>query len=154
MKILRYIELKSGYADNGPAWIGYVQQSKSGRTLYFNGRGLMKLKGQRRGDSGGNYIDMETGESFWVSGVKMNGEDRHWAGSGKVLIEAAAVAEYLVTIKTKTLDTSRCEVTNSIHHTDIARLSRLANASGKGWPHDPEEQTPYSFVRNVNSSEK
>jgi hypothetical protein len=30
----------------------------------------MKLKGQRRGESGGNYVDMVTGESFWVSGVK------------------------------------------------------------------------------------
>jgi hypothetical protein len=88
VKILRYVELKSGYHDGGPAWIGYVTQSKSGRTLYFNGRGLMKLKGQRRGASGGNYVDMETGESFWVSGVKKNGQDRHSAGSGKVLIEA------------------------------------------------------------------
>lgn len=154
MKTLRYIELKIGHADNGPAWIGYVQQSKSGRTLYFNGRGLMKLKGQRRGESGGNYIDMETGESFWVSGVKTNGEDRHWAGSGKVLIEAAAVAEYLATIKAKALDTSRCEVTHSIRQTDIERLSQLANSSGKGWPEDPAEQTPYSFVRNVNSPSK
>ena len=84
MRLLRYIELKSGYADNGPAWIGYVTPSKTRRTLYFNGRALMKLKGQRRDESGGNYIDMETGESFWVSGVKKNGEDRHWAGSGKV----------------------------------------------------------------------
>ncbi|MGH9566063.1 MAG: hypothetical protein ACRD4I_08780, partial [Candidatus Angelobacter sp.] len=95
MKLLRYIELQSGHSDNGPAWIAYAEQSKTGRTLYFNGRGLMKLKGQRRGDSGGNYVDMETGESFWVSGVKKNGEDRHWAGSGKVLVEAAAVAEYV-----------------------------------------------------------
>lgn len=70
VKVPRYIELKSGHFDDGPAWIGYATQSKSGRTLYFNGRGLMKLKGQRRGESGGNYIDMETGESFWVSGVK------------------------------------------------------------------------------------
>jgi len=149
VKILRYIELKSGHSDNGPAWIGYVTSSKTGRTLYFNGRGLMKLKGQRRGDSGGNYVDMETGESFWVSGVKKNGEDRHWAGSGKVLIEAAAVSDYLETIGAKTLHTSRCEVTISIRQTDIERLSRLANSSGKGWPDDPEEQTPYSFVRNV-----
>ena len=64
VKILRSFELKSGHSDNGPAWIGYATQSKSGRTLYFNGSGLMKLKGQRRGDAGGNYIDMETGESF------------------------------------------------------------------------------------------
>lgn len=128
MKLLRYIELKSGHSDNGPAWIAYVEQSKTRRTLYFNGRGLMKLKGQRRGAGGGNYVDMATGESFWVSGVKKNGEDRHWAGSGKVLVEAAALSEYLKTIKAGELDTSRCEVTNSIRQTDIKRLSQLANS--------------------------
>ena len=149
MKLLRYIELKSGHSDNGPAWIGYVTPSKTGRTVYFNGRGLMKLKGQRRGSSGGNYVDMETGESFWVSGVKKNGQDRHWAGSGKVLIEAAAVADYLKIIGAKALDRSRCEETDSITQTDITRLSRLANASGKGWPQDPGPQDPYSFRRNV-----
>lgn len=154
MKLLRYIELKSGHSDNGPAWIAYVEQSKTGRTLYFNGRGLVKLKGQRRGESGGNYIDMETGESFWVSGVKKNGQDRHWAGSGKVLVETAAVAEYLKTIKAKTLDTSRCKVTNSISQTDVQRLAALANSPGKGWPRDPAEQTPYSFRRNVAYSNK
>jgi hypothetical protein len=150
--MLRYIELKSGHSDNGPAWIAYVRQSKTGRTLYFNGRGLMKLKGQRRGPSGGNYIDMETGESYWVSGVKMNGKDRHWAGSGKVLVEAAAVEEYLKTIKAETFDTSRCEITNSIRPTDIERLSRLANSLGKGWSDDPAAQSPYSFTRNMTSS--
>lgn len=154
MKLLRYIELKTGHSDNGPAWIGYVTSSKTGRTLYFNGRGLMKLKGQRRGESGGNYVDMETGDSFWVSGVKKNGEDRHWVGSGKVLIEAAAVPDYLKAIGAKILNTSRCEVTNSIRPTDIDRLSRLANSSGKGWPGDPEAQSPYSFIRNVTSSTK
>src|ERR1041385_6986889 len=102
-----------------------LAQSKSRPTLYFNGRGLMKLKGQRRGESGGNYIDMETGESFWISGVKLNGKDRHWAGSGKVLIEAAALTEYLATIKAKALDASRCEITHSIRQTNIERLSRL-----------------------------
>ena len=154
MKLLRYIELKSGHADNGPAWIGYVTPSKTGRTLYFNGRGLMKHKGQRRGESGGNYVDMETGESFWVSGVKKNGEDRHWAGSGKVLVEAAALSDYLKVIGAKTLDGSRCEVTNAIRPTDIERLSRLANSSSKGWPADPEEaRNPYSFLRNVSRGE-
>jgi hypothetical protein len=154
VKLLRYIELKSGHSDNGPAWIGYVTSSKTGRTLYFNGRGLMKLKGQRRGESGGNHVDMETGESFWVSGVKKNGEDRHWAGSGRVLIEAAAIPDYLKAIGAKILNTSRCDVTNSIRQSDIERLSRLANSSGKGWPDDPEAQDPYSFVRNVTSSTK
>lgn len=114
----------------------------------------MKLKGQRRGDSGGNYFDMETGESFWVSGVKKNGEDRHWAGSGTVLVEAAAVSDYLKAIGAETLDGSRFKVTNTIRETDVERLSKLANTSAKGWPADPEEaRNPYSFVRNVSRSE-
>lgn len=33
---LLYVELKTGYSDDGPAWIGYVGRSKSGKTLYFN----------------------------------------------------------------------------------------------------------------------
>jgi hypothetical protein len=115
----------------------------------------MKLKGQRRAESGGNYVDMQTGESFWVSGVKKNGEDRHWAGSGKVLVEAAALADYLKAIGAKTLDGSRCEVTEAIRQTDIKKLSQLANESSKGWPDDPEEPgNPYSFIRNVSSSKK
>lgn len=150
MRLLKYIELKSGHSDNGPAWIGFVTPSKTGRTLYFNGRGLMKLKGQRRGDSGGNYIDMETGESFWVSGVKKDGQDRHWAGSGKVLVEEAAVAAYLRAIGAKTLDLSRCEVTTSIRPTDIVRLSALANSTGRGWSDDPNEGS--QFTRNVSSA--
>jgi hypothetical protein len=113
----------------------------------------MKLKGQRRGESGGNYVDMEIGESFWVSGVKKNGKDRHWAGSGKVLVEAVALSDYLKTIGAKTLDRSRCEVTDSIRQTEIEKLSQLANSSAKGWPDDPAEaRSPYSFARNVSSS--
>ena len=125
--LLRYIELKSGYSDNGPAWIGYVTPSKIGRTLYFNGRALMKQKGQRRDESGGNYMDMETGGSFWVSGAKKDGEDRHWAGSGKVLVESAALSDYLKAIGANTLDKSRCEVTDAIRQTDIKKFSQLAN---------------------------
>lgn len=151
VKLLRYIELKSGHSDDGQACIAYVNRSKSGRTLYFNGKGLRKFKGLRRGESGGNYIDMETGESFWVSGVKKNRQDRHWAGSGKVLIEAAAVSDYLKTINAKTLDTSHCEITDSIVQTGIERLTLLANASGRGRPNDPTAG-PYSFVRNVTFS--
>jgi hypothetical protein len=136
VKLLRYVELKSGYSDNGPAWIGYVTSSKTGRTLYFNGRGLLKLKGQRRQDAG-NYMDVESGEGFWVSGVKKNGEDRHWAGSGKVLVEAAALTDYLKTIGARVLDLSRYEITDAIRSTDIDRLSKLANARLEAQPITP-----------------
>jgi hypothetical protein len=139
VKVLAYVELKSGHDDNGPAWIAYVTPSKTCRTFYFNGRALMKLKGQRRDWSGGNYCDMETHESFWVSGVKKNGQDRHWAGAGKVLIEAAAVAGYLEAIGAPALDKSRCEVTHSIVTTDIKKFDQLANKSRHGRAVDNDE---------------
>jgi hypothetical protein len=37
---------------------------------------------------------VETGEEYWVSGVKRNGEDRHWAGSGPVVVDDDAREEY------------------------------------------------------------
>jgi hypothetical protein len=54
------------------------------------------------------------------------------AGSGKVLIETAAVSDYRKAIEAKTFNTSRCEVTNFIGQTDIEGLSGLANSPGKG----------------------
>ena len=123
--MLKYIELKTGYNDNGPAWIGRVKVSKSGRTLYFNGRALKKGV---RGVSG-NYTDARTREVFWVSGVKKDGSDRHWAGSGKVLIEAGAVEEYLSLVGQTELDGTRFTVTDAIQETDPADFLELENSS-------------------------
>jgi hypothetical protein len=122
--MLKYIELKTGYNDNGPAWIGRVKASKSGSTLYFNGRAL---KQGARGASG-NYVDLKTGEVFWISGVKRNSEDRHWAGSGKVLIEAAAVEEYLSIVGRLELDKTRFVVTHEIQETDPADFVGVENS--------------------------
>ena len=93
MLVLKYIELKTGYNDNGPAWIARVKVSKSGRTIYFDGRAL-----KQGAVCAGNFVDIETRETFWVSGVKRDGTDRHWAGSGKIFVEAAAVEEYLAIV--------------------------------------------------------
>ena len=82
MKYIRYIELKTGYNDNGPTWIGNVKESKSGKTIYFNDHAFQKYHG-----AFSNYIDIETGDEYWISHVKKNGEDRHWAGSGKITID-------------------------------------------------------------------
>ena len=54
---IRYIELKTGYNDDGPAWIGNVKESKSGQTVYFNNHAFKKYNCTR-----GNYVDVETGE--------------------------------------------------------------------------------------------
>jgi hypothetical protein len=40
-----YVELKSGWNDDGPAWISRVTFSKTGRTVYFHGRALRGIKG-------------------------------------------------------------------------------------------------------------
>ena len=81
---IMYLELKSGYNDDGPAWIGRVSFSKSGRTIYYRDKTLRRLPG---GGVHGNYADVETGEEYWISGVKKNQEDRHWAGAGRVEID-------------------------------------------------------------------
>lgn len=89
---IMYIELKSGHGDSGPAWIDKVRLSKSGRSVHFQGRELLNIGGS--GIEGGNHVDVETREEFWVSGVKKNGQDRHWAGSGPVEINPAIRDEY------------------------------------------------------------
>lgn len=89
---LIFVELKSGYNDNGPAWIGFAGSSKSGATMYFDGKSFKSLKG-----SGvcGNFYETISGDEYWISGIKKNGQDRHWAGSGKVEIDEPAVESYL-----------------------------------------------------------
>jgi len=87
---MMYVELKSGHRDNGPAWIGRVTFSKSGHSIFYRGRELIRIKG----GVSANYMDVQTREEFWVSGVKRNGSNRHWAGSGPVQIDDDVRAEY------------------------------------------------------------
>jgi hypothetical protein len=88
---LRYVELKTGYGDSGPASIGWVTFSKTWQTVYYRDRVLRRIPG---GGVSGNHRDAETGEEYWVSGVKRDGKDRHWAGSGPVEIDEDALEAY------------------------------------------------------------
>ena len=88
---IKYVELKSGFNDDGPASISWVTFSKTGRTLYYRGRSLQRII---RGGAGSNHIDVETGEEYWISGVKKDRQDRHWAGKGVVEIDDDAREEY------------------------------------------------------------
>jgi hypothetical protein len=74
---------------NSEAWIGWVAFSKTGRTVYTRG-----LKLHRYNGATGNHVDPLTGDEYWVSGVKKDRTDRHWAGSGPVDVEADARQEY------------------------------------------------------------
>ena len=69
---LMYIELKTGYSDDGPAWIGYVKTSKSKKTIYFNNHAFQKYNG---GYS--NYVDIENGDEYWISGLKKRESNRY-----------------------------------------------------------------------------
>ena len=123
-RVLKYIELKSGHWDNGPAWIARVKISKSARTIYFNGKALKRATG---GGISGNHFDIETGEEYWVSGVKKNGIDRHWAGSGIILIEESAVAEYLRVTGASKLDVSRFQVISDLPEQEVEKFTALEN---------------------------
>jgi hypothetical protein len=122
--VLRYIELKSGYADNGPAWIARVTLSRSGRALYFGQKLLKRAGGQL---VSGNYFDAETGEEYWVSGVKRDGHDRHPAVSGKIAIESGALAEYLALVGRAELDKSTFNVIPDLEAPDRARAHAHEN---------------------------
>jgi hypothetical protein len=119
--MLRYIELKSGYNDNGPAWLGRVKVSQSGQTIYFNGKAF------KRSGRPGTYIDLETREEYWISGVKKRGTNRHWAGSGRITIEAGAVTEYLELVGETELDRSLFIISNSIAEPDPGKFHKLEN---------------------------
>lgn len=123
LTMIRYIELKTGYSDNGPAWIGRVQLSRSRQTVYFNGKAF-----KRRGGGGsGNHYDIETREAYWISGIKKNGRDRHWAGAGKIMIEASAVNEYLEITGETQVDLSRFIISNAIPPTDPIKFHDVEN---------------------------
>ncbi len=120
--MLKYIELKTGYSDDGPAWVGFVKQSKSGKTIYFNGKAFARSKG-----NSGNHIDIETREEYWISNVKKNGADRHWAGKGNIKIEAGAINDYLKQIGKPDLDKVNFEVSDEIIETDISKFEAIQN---------------------------
>ncbi|SMD38173.1 hypothetical protein SAMN04488029_3664 [Reichenbachiella faecimaris] len=104
---IMYIEHKTDQNDRGEAWIGMVEFSKSGQTVYFNGHAYKKLKS---GGTVGNFYDIESEDEFWISGVKKNRQDRHWAGSGKIKIEKAIIEEYLNIVDFSELDEQHYEL--------------------------------------------
>ena len=123
IKDLMYIELKTGYSDDGPAWIGYVKTSKTKKTIYFNDHAFQKYNG-----SYSNYIDIENGEEYWISGLKKKESNRHWAGHGKIMIEPQeAVNEYLTLIGGKKLPLNFFEIIDIEDSFPVESVNRLLN---------------------------
>ena len=124
---LMYIELKTGYSDDGPAWIGYVKTSKSKKTIYFNDHAFQKLVG---GCS--NYVDIENGDEYWISGLKKRESNRHWAGRGKIAIDRRAIKKYLELIGEKELPMNLFAIVDIEDRFPIERINQLSNAKPEG----------------------
>jgi hypothetical protein len=116
---IKYIELKSGFNDNGPAWIGKVEYSKTGQTIYFNNHAF-------KGNGHGESFDIETNERYWISGVKKDGSNRHWAGNGKIMIDRLIVDDYLKLKEWVSLDLKQYELVD-ILKTDKQRFIAIEN---------------------------
>jgi hypothetical protein len=86
---IMYIENKSASL-NGPAKIGRVTFSKTGKSISYGGRTFQSLKG---GGYKANYFDIETGEWFWISGPRKDGEDRLYPESSRPIEIDPDIAE-------------------------------------------------------------
>ncbi len=93
-----YIENKASSL-NWPARIGRVTFSKTGKTIYYRGRTFHGLGGR---GSKANYRDSETGEEFWISGPRRDGNDRLYPESSlAVEIDDEVAEEYWRDIRGK-----------------------------------------------------
>ena len=88
-----YIEYK-GDGLAGTAWIGRVSFSQTGKTIYYSGKALQSLKGY---GYKANYIDVETGEHYWISGPKKRGDDTLYPG--EIEIDEDVREEYWLKIR-------------------------------------------------------
>jgi hypothetical protein len=85
-----YIENKTDLIDGEKARIGWASFSKSGRSIHYRGRTLQKSTQL----VSGNFFDTETGDEYWVSGVKQKGSNAHPAESAvRIVIDPDALEE-------------------------------------------------------------
>ena len=121
---IKYIELKTGFNHNGPAFIGLVSFSKSGKTLYFNGKAFQRIGSDRMR---GNYYDIESGDEYWISGVKKNQSDKHIYGKGKIFMEKRILNEYLKIINSQALNTKLYEIVEVNEEIPISKFNEIEN---------------------------
>lgn len=144
---IKYIELKSGFSDDGPAWIGLVEFSKTGRTLYFDDKAFRSLGGN---GIGANFFDIETGDEYWISGIKKNRQDRHWAGNGLIYIDKRIVGDYKKIINVDYLDSKKYKLVDVIEKLPIERINELENESTEKSSslsiHDLSFKQPYELT--------
>jgi len=98
-----YIEHKGGEL-TGAARIGRVSFSKTQRTLYYAGKTFQSLKGT---GFKANFVELESGDEYWISGCKRDGSDRLYGERLPVDIDADVRAEYWTGIRQQPENTSK-----------------------------------------------
>ncbi len=88
-----YIESK-GESLNGPARIGRVTFSKTGKSLYYKGRLFCRISGFKA-----NYRRRDTFEEYWISGPRRDGQDRLYVSNIPVEIDEDVREEYWTDIR-------------------------------------------------------
>lgn len=122
---IKYIEFKSEVRNhNGVACIGLVSFSKSGKTIYFDGKAFQRIGSDR---TSGNFYDIETGDEYWISGVKKDMSDRHIFGSGIIFVEKRILEDYLKIVSLKALPKSGYELIEVQTENPIERINKIEN---------------------------
>jgi len=119
---MRYIELKTGFSDDGPAWIAPAAFSKTGKTVYFNNHAFIRYNG-----ISGNYADIETGEEYWISGVKRTGSNRCPWSRDKITVARNVLDEFLALTGQASLDSSQYEIADIPANYPVERIRALLN---------------------------
>jgi hypothetical protein len=87
-----YIENKQDL--NGPARIGRVRFSKTGKTIYYAGKTFKRIQGYKA-----NYVEVESGEEYWISGPKKDGGDRLSTSNLPIEIDEDVRREYWLDVR-------------------------------------------------------
>ncbi|MES2793554.1 MAG: 1-deoxy-D-xylulose-5-phosphate synthase [Planctomycetota bacterium] len=93
---IMYLENKSGGL-TGPGRIGRVSFSQTGKTIYYRGQAFQSLKG--RGCKS-NYVEIATGQEYWISGPRKDGRDQLYGGGNTVSVDEDVAEEYWSTLRT------------------------------------------------------
>lgn len=89
-----YIENKAGGLV-GPARIGRVTFSKRGKTIHYGDLSFQSLAGRGFKE---NFFCLETGDRYWISGPRNDGEDGLY-GYRPVPIDEGVRVEYWTVIR-------------------------------------------------------
>jgi hypothetical protein len=92
---IMYIERKAGEL-SGNARIGRVTYSKTMRSLYYAGKTYSMAEGFKS-----NFVEEETGEDYWISGPRRDGQDSLYATNIPVEIDDDVREEYWTEIRRK-----------------------------------------------------